>query len=410
MAIRSHRPVRVLTFTTLFPSVVRPRHGIFVESRLRNLIATCDVQARVVAPVPWFPLKSKLFGSYGRIARTPREEERGGIVVLHPRYFVLPKFGMLMQPKSLASAAASVIDTMMDDGYDFDAIDAHFFYPDGVAAAILAKRFQKPFVVTARGSDINLFARLPGARELILRAAEEASRIISVSEALKKSMIEVGIEPERICVLRNGVDLILFQPIARDDARRKLGLPPGRIVASVGNLVPEKGHEFAIRAIAELSGVFGLVVGEGPEKSQLVRLVETLGIAHRIRFMNNVRQADLAQIYNAVDALALGSTREGWPNVLLEAMACGTPVVATNVGGVPEVIGSPNVGRVVGRREVALFADALREILGLDLDRGRIRRYAEGYGWEPISHAQFDIFREVIANGPWEKNVGKYDS
>ncbi len=390
------RPLRLLTFTTLYPSTAQPRHGIFVETRLKHLVATGEIEARVIAPVPWFPLRSRAFGRYAAFARTPLAERRAGLPVHYPRYLVVPGIGMSIQPRTLAWTAAREIERILADGYDFDAIDAHYFFPDGVAAAYLAQRFGKPFVVTARGSDINLIAGMPGPGRMILSAARQAAKLIAVSSALKRAMIDLGVAPDRIVVLRNGVDLDLFQPLPRDAARRKLGLGPGGVVVSVGNLVREKGHDLVIQALARLEAVTGVIVGDGPDRQRLETLAKGLGLTPRIRFMKVIPQSELSTVYSAADVLALGSTREGWPNVLLEAMACGTPVVAMDVGGVREIVGSAEAGRVVGRRDSAVFADSLREILAVAPDRARVRHYAEGFGWEPVSRGQVDVFRSLV--------------
>ena len=388
--------LRLLTFTTLYPSASQPRHGIFVETRLRHLLNTGAIEARVVAPVPWFPSRASVFGRYAKFARTPLTEDRSGLLVHHPRYIAIPRIGMLSQPRSLAWAAARTIAAIVAEGYEFDAIDAHYFFPDGVAAAYLAQRFGKPFVVTARGSDINLIARLARPRQMILDAARMAGRLIAVSAALKRAMIELGIEAERVVVLRNGVDLDLFRPIPMTEARPRLGLGPGQIVASVGNLVPEKGHDLVLSAIAGLENASGIIVGEGPERQRLQRLASALGISDRIRFLPIVPQDQLAIVYSAVDVLALGSTREGWPNVLLEAMACGTPVVAMDVGGVGEIITKEEVGRLVGRRDASAFAMAIQQLMARPPDRAAIRRYAQNFGWGPVSLGQVELFAELV--------------
>ena len=178
--------------------------------------------------MPWFPSGARLFGEYGAFARTPRVERRGGVEVRHPRYLMIPKVGMRMQPWALAQAAEREIRRLARDGVEFDLIDAHYFYPDGVAAAMLARRLGKPFIVTARGSDINRIARLAAPGRLIQAAARAATRVVAVSQALGQEMRRLGVAPDRIVVLRNGVDLELFRPVDRVEARRALGLAPRR--------------------------------------------------------------------------------------------------------------------------------------------------------------------------------------
>ena len=181
-------PIRTLLFSTLFPSEVRPGHGIFVETRLRELLASGQIQTKVVAPVPWFFSTDDRFGNYARMARTPLRETRQGVDIQHPRYFLPPKVGMNIAPFMLALGAVPAVRRLIGEGFDFDVIDAHYYYPDGVAAAILAWYFKKPFVVTARGSDINLIAEhaIPG--NMIRWAADKASASIGVSVALTGAM------------------------------------------------------------------------------------------------------------------------------------------------------------------------------------------------------------------------------
>ena len=219
-----NRELRILTFTSLYPSASRPRHGIFIESRLKRLIARGGVQARVVAPVPWFPLSGEQWGEYGRMAATPRGDRWNGTEVRYPRYLMLPRISMGMQPDMMARSGLREIESMLSRGENFDLIDAHYLYPDGVAAAIIARRVGTPLVVSARGTDVNLIGQMPRPRRRILRAIEEAAAVIAVSSALKSSLVGMGVPAERITVLRNGVDSELFRPEDRLAARRELGL------------------------------------------------------------------------------------------------------------------------------------------------------------------------------------------
>lgn len=388
----------MLVFTTLYPSSVRPNHGIFVETRLRHLLSSDQAAATVVAPVPWFPSTGKIFGRYAQVSLTPERERRAGVEVRHPRYFVVPRVGLMAQPFTLALAGARAAEQLQRDGLEFDLIDAHYFFPDGVAAAKLATILGKPFVVTARGSDINLIAQLPRARRLIVRAAHQAARVIAVSAALKNAMMDLGVPDDRISVLRNGVDLNLFHPISRSDARRDLGLSPrGATIASVGNLVPEKGHELVITASSLLpDNIEVLIVGEGPQRPSLQRLVAQLGLHQRVKLLGALPQTRLRSLYGACDALVLASSREGWPNVLLEAMACGTPVVAAKVGGVPEIVTELAVGRLVAERTPDAFAQAIAEVLRASPNRDAIRAFAERYSWDATTAGQLEVFRHAI--------------
>ena len=391
------RRIRLLTFSTLFPSCARPRHGIFVETRLRHLVSTGCVQAEVVAPVPWFPFRGSRFGVYGAIARTPSVEARSGLHVQHPRYLVIPKIGMMLQPLSLARSARRSIERRIRSGFNFDIIDAHYFYPDGVAASHLAAYFKRPFVITARGTDINVIAHLDGPKRLILAAAQRADAVIAVSNALASDMASLGVDSRRIVVIRNGVDCNIFKPLDRIASRQQLRLTSRRIVVAVGNLVPEKGHELIVRCLPQLSDSELLIIGDGAERDRLVALARRLGVEQRLHFLAPVPQAGLSAIYSAADVLVLSSVREGWPNVVLESMACGTPVVATDVGSVREIITGAHLGEVVPVRSSAHIQTAVQRIFDFPPDRSLIRRHAEQFGWEAVSRAQLDLFERLSA-------------
>jgi teichuronic acid biosynthesis glycosyltransferase TuaC len=365
---------------------------------LLELLKSPGIEAKVVAPVPWFPFEHKRFGAYGALARTPRREVRSGVDVYHPRYAMVPGVGMYLQPLALARAGARQLVALRGGGFDCDVIDAHYFYPDGVAAALIARRFAKPLVITARGSDINLLANLPYPRRLIVWAAKQARAIITVSSALKQSITRLDIDAERIVVLRNGVDLDVFRPVPQQVARESLGIVDGRLLLSVGNLVPEKGHGLAIEALHLLPDTRLAIVGEGPDRKDLEQRAERLGVSDRVTFLPVRLQSELKWLYSAADVLILASTREGWPNVLLEAMACGTPVVAANVGGVPEIITEIAAGKVVSERTASAFAAAVRAVLDAGISREATREFAQSFDWGPTSRGQSRVFASVMAD------------
>jgi glycosyltransferase involved in cell wall biosynthesis len=395
------RPVRTLLFSTLYPSEARPLHGIFVETRLRELLRHGGAQARVVAPVPWYPSAHARHGRYAAMARTPSRECRHGIEVLHPRYLTLPKVGMTVAPFLLALGARAALARTQADGFDFDVIDAHYFYPDGVAAALLARWFGKPLVITARGTDVNLIPehRLP--RVLIQWAARQARASIGVSSALVERLRQLNVAESRLRVIRNGVDAERFQPQPAGRARSELGLEGAPVVLTVGNLHEHKGQRLVIEAFARVRQDHPqarlVVVGDGTDRAWLMRRATELGLSGHTTFAGTVPNAELARWYSAADVLVLASSREGWPNVLLEAMACGTPVVASAVGGVPEIVQSLDVGRLVHERSTDAFARAVLDVLDGSTDRARIRRYAQGFSWEHTSQAQLELFGSLMS-------------
>jgi len=387
--------MKLLTFSSLFPNTVKPSHGIFVETRLRYLLGSGKVASKVVAPVPWFPSSNPRFGDYAAFSKVPAHEVRSGIEVSHPRYLVIPKVGMTAAPWLMAQACKAEIGRIIDEGYDFDAIDAHYFYPDGVAAVMLGKYFNKPVVITARGTDINLIPQYALPRKQLMWAAHNAAGMITVCNALREEMIGLGIPGERIVALRNGVDLQRFQPGDRQAARASLGID-GFTIVSVGVLDPRKAHDLTIGALALMPDVKLLLAGIGPERKKLEAQAERLGVADRVTFLGAVPQTELKQYYNAADAMVLASSREGWANVLLESMACGTPVVASNVWGTPEVVAAPAAGVLMKERTAAGIAEALGRLRGAYPDHAATRRYAEGFSWDATTEGQLQLFGRIL--------------
>ena len=393
------RAVRTLLFSTLYPSSARPLHGIFVETRLRELLRHGAVQTRVVAPVPWYWNPRSANRKYAAVAATPRREQLNGIDVRHPRYLTIPKVGMTLAPFLLALGARQALRDVQREGFDFDVIDAHYYYPDGVAAALLARWFGKPLVVTARGTDVNLIPdhRLP--RLLIQWAARQAQASVGVSAALVARMRELAIDPARLHLMRNGVDAQRFQPRPAAQVRSELGLTGSPVLLTVGNLHEHKGQRLVLEAFAQLLGSHPqarlVLVGDGPDAPLLRARAAALQVAGQVHFAGQVPQAELARWYSAADVLVLASSREGWPNVLLEAMACGTPVVATAVGGIPEVVQGDQVGRLVAVRDAGALVASIRDLLAAPPERHQVRAYAERFSWDRTSHDQIQLFESL---------------
>ncbi len=372
--------MNLLTFTTLFPNAANPNHGVFVENRLRHLVATCAVTATVLAPVAWQVLP---------------EEQRHGLRVLHPRWTPVPRVGMRVAPWLLYRASARALAGLLAEGARFDAIDAHYFYPDGVAAIWLGRRFGLPVVITARGSDVTQFPDYPAARRMILHAARAAAWTITVSAGLRDALVALGADGRRITVLRNGVDLDVFRPVPPEEARAKFGVT-GPTLVSVGALIPRKGHDLTIAALSHLPGWSLLIAGAGPERANLLALAARLGVAGRVRLLGALPHAELAGLYSAAELSVLASSREGWANVLLESMACGTPVIASPIPGNPEVVAGPAAGLIAGARTAEAIADAVKAWSAAPAARAATRAYAEGFGWEPTSLGQLEVFKNVL--------------
>ena len=392
----SSRPSRLLVFTSLYPNAAQPRHGIFVEERLRKLIATGRVSATVVAPVPWFPFRHRRFGAYAAFARVPAREERHGIQILHPRYPVIPKVGMNLAPALMYHAVLPNVRRLLATDA-FDLIDAHYLYPDGVVAARLGQQLGTPVVATARGNDVTLIPRSVGPRRRILEATARLDAVVTVSEALRARLIELGAAGgDSIHVLRNGVDLQRFRPVDGRGVRGKLNVG-GTMWLTVGHLIERKGVHLVIEALARCVNATLLVAGDGPEDHPLRELARRLGVAARVRFIGAVPHDDLPAYYSAADALFLASSREGMPNVVLESIACGTPVVAAPFAGVEELLHAPEAGEVAESRTADAIAAAWQRLSTRGVDRTATRRFAEGFGWTPVVEAQCKLYEKVLA-------------
>jgi teichuronic acid biosynthesis glycosyltransferase TuaC len=394
---REIAPVRLLTFSTLYPNAAQPSHGIFVENRLRHLVGSGAATSTVIAPVPWFPSRDARFGEWARCAAAPAEEMRHGLRILHPRYAAPPRFGMYTGPWALLRAGRAALSQLLAEGAHFDAIDAHYLYPDGVAAVWLAREAGLPVVITARGSDTSQLPRFALPRRLIGAVLREADALIAVSAGLAAGLIALGAAPGRVTVLRNGVDLAAFAPPTdRAALRAELGLS-GPVILSVGHLIERKAHHHAIGALAKLPGASLLIAGEGPERRYLAALAEQLGVTDRVHILGARPHGELAKIYGAADALVLASTREGWANVMLEAMACGTPVVAGPAWGSREAISAPEAGLVLNQVGPSSIAAALRRLLADPPPRCATRAHAERFGWDETTRGQAELFAQVLA-------------
>lgn len=394
----SDLPIRLLTFSTLFPNAAQPTHGVFVENRLRHLLASGRATSTVIAPIPWFPSRNRRFGAWANYAAVPSEEVRHGIRVLHPRFAAPPKIGMYTGPWTLLRAARDAFKRLHDEGARFDAIDAHYLYPDGVAAVWLGREVGLPVVITARGSDTSLLPRFVLPRRLIKGALDGAEAVIAVSAGLAEGLPPLGATPGKVTVLRNGVDLTAFRmPKDRAGLRAKFGLT-GPALLSVGHLIERKGHHHVIAALRHLPGIQLLIAGEGPERGALMALAARLGVTDRVRLLGSLPHHALAELYGAADALVLASTREGWANVMLESLACGTPVVAGPAWGSREAISAPEAGIVLDEVTPEAIAAAVTRLLAERPPRMATRAHAERFSWDETTRGQLDLFAGVLAN------------
>jgi teichuronic acid biosynthesis glycosyltransferase TuaC len=379
--------MRILVFTSLFPNSQRPDFGIFIFQRISHLAQRPGTTVQVVAPVPYFPswIRSSRWGKYSRL---PYEERVENLSVYHPRYPLLP--GLFMPLHGFLMFIGSLLLVRrLHRQFRFDCIDAHYVYPDGFAAVLLGKMLGLPVFVSARGTDINVFPRFRCIRPLIISSLRKAAGIVAVSSALKNAMVELGLPAGKIRVIPNGVDTIRFHPIPQHEARQNLGLPQNvKVIVSVASLTEGKNHAVLISSFAKMLGDSRIaklfLIGEGPERTVLQELIGKLRLEENVILVGAKPNQELASWFSAADVSCLVSLREGWPNVIMESIACGTPVVATMVGGVPEIIHSSELG-VLTEQDSDSIAAALESALAKTWDREALALHARSRGWAEVA-------------------------
>jgi len=268
-----------------------------------------------------------------------------------------------------------------------DVILGTWAYPDGYAAYLVARDLGIPCVIKAHGTDINEYIESRTRRKMIVHALNGSAKVVAVSRALKNKMAEAGVAGDRIEVIYNGVDRQTFRPIDRQTACSRVGLEPGvKRVLFVGNLKPVKGLEYLIDAMAGLAAHGSPphlhIVGYGLLESSLKERVSHKRLEGKVHFEGERDHAELPTWLNACDVLCLPSISEGVPNVVLEALSCGTPVVASNVGGIPEIVTGDEAGILVEPRRPRQIAEAIRRVLDSDWDKDSVSRLTEGFDWE----------------------------
>jgi teichuronic acid biosynthesis glycosyltransferase TuaC len=390
--------MRILVYTTLFPNHLQPNNAIFIKQRMFHFAKLKDCEIKVIAPIPYFPPipLSRKWSQYSRIKKV---EAIDGIEVFHPRYPLIPKISMQFQGLSLFFSSLALIKRIYQI-FPFDLIDGHYIYPDGFAATLLAKMMKKPVVLSARGTDINQFVGFRSIKPMIRYSLNCAGQLIAVSNALKQEMVKLGINGDKIHVIPNGVDTQQFQPSDRRKAREILSLPDhGRIIISVGSLIPRKGFDILLTAFHRLlqddRDLHLYIIGEGPSRTNLQRQIKELQVSAQVTLLGEIPNEKLMTWYNAADICVLASSREGWPNVIMESLACGTPVVATKVWGAPEILTSPDVGILVDPSPESLH-EGLARALVTNWDSGKIRGHVENRSWSKVASEVKKIFDFVL--------------
>ena len=374
----------VLALSTLWPNAAKPGFGGFVARSLEALAARGDWRVSVIAPIGIPPIAA---GRYAELAQAATDGVENAVHVYRPRFTLIPKLGARLNPSMIARSVLPLARRLHAET-PFDLIDAQFFYPDGPAAARIAGGLGQgqglPLSIKARGGDIHYWGAQAHALRRIREAAAHAAGLLAVSGALRGDMIALGLPGERITVHYTGLDRARFQPMAKAEARAQvaaLGLPgEGPLLVAVGALTPGKGQKLAVHALAVLPGVHLALVGAGPEEASLRKHAARTGLGDRVHFLGQVAHDVLPALLSAADAMVLPSASEGLANAWIEALACGTPLVISDVGGAREVVTGSDAGRLVARDPAAIAA-AVREILADPPAPEAVAEYAAQFSW-----------------------------
>jgi glycosyltransferase involved in cell wall biosynthesis len=388
---------RVLSIATLYPNAHRPRFGTFVARQMEALSARGDWDVTVVNPIGLPPMA---FGRYKPLAEAAVTGVEGGVTVHRPRFTLVPAVGGPINPRMTARAVLPLAKRLHALA-PFDLVDAQFFYPDGPAAAKIAAALGLPLSIKARGADIQHWGSKAYALRQMRRAAHQAAGLLAVSEALKADMAALGFPREKIAVHYTGLDRTLFRPLDQAESRVRLAedlaIPAdGPLLASVGALIPRKGQQLVIRALARLPDAQLALVGTGPDQAALEVLVRESGMAGRVHFLGSLDHAKLPAVLSAADAMVLPSASEGLANAWVEALACGCPLVISEAGGARELVTRPEAGRIVAR-EADAIAGAVRELLASPPPREAVAECAARFSWDANAAALAGYYEGLVA-------------
>jgi len=386
----------VLALSTLYPNAAKPGFGGFVARSMAALAARGDWRVSVIAPIGAPPFAP---GRYAELAEAATDGLENGVHVYRPRFTLIPKVGARLNPSMIARSVLPLARRLHAE-VPFDLIEAQFFYPDGPAAARIAAALGIPLSIKARGGDIHYWGTQPHALRRMREAAQHAAGLLAVSEALRRDMIALGLPADRIAVHYTGLDRARFKPMARAEARATiaaLGLPgTGPLLVSVGALTPRKGQNLAVHALEGLPGVHLALVGAGPEEPALRKLVAESGLSDRVHFLGQVAHDVLPALLSAADAMVLPSASEGLANAWIEALACGTPLVISDVGGAREVVTGRDAGRLVARDPGAIGA-AVRELLAAPPAPEAVAEIAARFSWDGHAVALAEYYQGLLA-------------
>lgn len=390
-------PIRIAVVSTFYPNVSAPHRTPFVRHLAQALARQAAVE--IVAPIPYAP-PWPATRRWRALRQVPFEERDGELRVGHPRYLVIPKVDAL----SGLTYARAVLPWLrrLHGARPIDVLHAHCAYPDAVGVALAARELGMPFIVTAHGSDLNLDARRASLRPQIRWALGRAAAVVAVSDSLRRKALELVPEAEArsVCIPCSGTDPAVFRRGDRAGARARRSLAPqARVALFVGTLVPVKALEVLLAAwrILLATGSVSaphdrlIIIGDGRLRERLAAASRADDLRGTVRLLGALPQAEIAGWMHAATALCLSSHHEGMPNVVVEALATGLPVVATSVGGVPDLVKPPLNGYLAAAGDPRQFAAALEQAFARNWDASQIAATVAGYNWRDLATRNLEV-------------------
>jgi len=411
--------MKILAISYLYPNKYYPEYGIFVLNRLKAVNKYCEV--KVINPIPWFPFYS-YFKQYKNYNKIPEREIIGGIEVFHPKFFIIPRYMKFLDAFTFSLAVVPPALKLRKQ-YLYDLIDLHWTYPDLLSGHLLAKILKLKQIVTIRGKEaLNFFihkAQTDSKKnktfyyeehslrmEILKYLLRQSDFVIPLSNDLKELSVSLGVDSDKIKVIRNGVDTSAFHFIDKERCCLQLGLSQHEyIILSVGSVIYEKGFDRIINSFPEIlkqnpNAVLYIIGSKNKDnyfENTLKYLIKEHNLENKVRCIGQINNRDLALWYNAADLFCLASRSEGSPNVLTEALACGCPSVATNVGSVPEILNHDFMGTVVSNNDESL-SDGILSVFSKKYDRQRISEFMKQYDWDWCAKQVLEIYKMLLNN------------
>ncbi|SMO66657.1 glycosyltransferase family 4 protein [Melghirimyces algeriensis] len=393
--------LNILVISHMYPNPANPMSGIFVHNQVKALKAL-EVNCQVVSPIPRFPFYPK----WRSFRRFPKVATMDGIPIRYVPTWMFPG-GLFFQAYGyLYFQSLHEKLEKLRECFPFDLIHCHTIYPDGYAGSLLKKTFQVPVVSTIHGSDIRIYPfRSRGVFARTESALRTLDHVVTVSQRLKRDAQQIVAGVEAVTIY-NGFDPQRFYPRPLNEARQKLGLPKEKKhVLFIGNFYKVKGIEYLLQAFAKLIhqsvDVQLYLLGDGPLRSQLKKQARESGIQKNVQFVGRKPHDEIPWWINSCDVVVLPSLSEGLPSVLLEAMGCGKPVVATDVGGISEVLQHRKTGFLVEPKNPEALAHCLSTLLveneELARDMGE-RAYSESgsYTWQKNAEKMKGLYQDLL--------------